>query len=366
MYNKPFLVGLGNNIPDINQGIEETISFFGSNTGNIVFSDAAISIFSKPTIGTYHFHQSEISNHDCIILSAANWLNPYSDFFNLARRLENTKLPIFALGMGAQSSINGEIPKLQKGTEYLLKLIAERSSFISSRGVFSCEVMEKYGVKNSVPTGCPSLLMLDRKYSKPNFDREKKLRVASHGTRHGYNNCPETEGRIYQVSMKNKYSLILQSEISEITFLFPGSSESINRKKSMKVLLDIYKEEEENIKLHIENNCKVFFSLKAWINFLKNKSLCFGSRFHGTIVGLLAGIPSILIVHDSRTLEMARIMGIPYVMESDINFEDNAHIDILLRIWEEWSPEISQKIYYNNYLDFFEGNRISTNLKKVI
>lgn len=47
-----------------------------------------------------------------------------------------------------------------------------------------------------------------------------------------------------------------------------------------------------------------------------------GSRIHGTILGLMAGLPSMCLVIDARTYELSKSMSIPYIncMEVPIEF----------------------------------------------
>ena len=54
-----------------------------------------------------------------------------------------------------------------------------------------------------------------------------------------------------------------------------------------------------------------FSSMDAWLDFSRTCDLSFGMRIHGTMVPLQAGVPSILISHDSRTSGLAQQMGIP-------------------------------------------------------
>jgi hypothetical protein len=59
-----------------------------------------------------------------------------------------------------------------------------------------------------------------------------------------------------------------------------------------------------------------------WINFMKTQSFAIGTRIHGNIVPLLAGTPSHVIVHDSRTLELADYFEIPRTLLSEMRHFD--------------------------------------------
>jgi hypothetical protein len=120
---------------------------------------ALFAIIQNAKSSTYHFKDEDLSDRDCVVIPAANWLNPYSDFGFLAERLEKTKLPIFIIGIGAQSRDSEQFPALKDGTLRLVKLASHRSKFISVRGDYSQWVLSKYGINNALATGCASLLL---------------------------------------------------------------------------------------------------------------------------------------------------------------------------------------------------------------
>jgi hypothetical protein len=56
-----------------------------------------------------------------------------------------------------------------------------------------------------------------------------------------------------------------------------------------------------------------------WIRFLAGMDFVFGSRIHGNLAGLIAGTPSFVLAHDSRTLELARYFEIPHLRLPDVD-----------------------------------------------
>lgn len=65
-----------------------------------------------------------------------------------------------------------------------------------------------------------------------------------------------------------------------------------------------------------------FSSPWAWIDWAGRQDLALGHRLHGTIAGLLGGAPSHLLVHDSRTRELAEYHGIPHTRVEGLDAED--------------------------------------------
>jgi hypothetical protein len=69
---------------------------------------------------------------------------------------------------------------------------------------------------------------------------------------------------------------------------------------------------------------RFFVDATTWIDALRDRDLVVGTRIHGTIAGLLAGVPSILIAHDSRTRELAQFHAIPYQTKAALRRVDVA------------------------------------------
>jgi hypothetical protein len=56
----------------------------------------------------------------------------------------------------------------------------------------------------------------------------------------------------------------------------------------------------------------------SWIRHLEDDDFAFGPRLHGTVAATLAGTSAHLLVHDSRTLEVARHHHLPHTLTRDL------------------------------------------------
>lgn len=63
----------------------------------------------------------------------------------------------------------------------------------------------------------------------------------------------------------------------------------------------------------VEGKSRFYTKFSDWSAEIKKYDLCFGTRMHGNMISLPQGIPSIVITHDSRTEELAEVMGIPRI-----------------------------------------------------
>lgn len=67
--------------------------------------------------------------------------------------------------------------------------------------------------------------------------------------------------------------------------------------------------------LYRSDRMSFFVDATTWIDTLRDRDLVVGTRIHGTIAGLLAGAPSILIAHDTRTRDLAEFPSIPHLLK---------------------------------------------------
>src|SRR3712207_6450775 len=67
-----------------------------------------------------------------------------------------------------------------------------------------------------------------------------------------------------------------------------------------------------------DNRVRVPMDTATWMEELRAHDFSFGTRIHGNIVALLAGTPSVVLAHDSRTLELCRYHDIPHRLLADV------------------------------------------------
>lgn len=62
----------------------------------------------------------------------------------------------------------------------------------------------------------------------------------------------------------------------------------------------------------VRENFHQFYNMPEWLNFIRGRfDLAFGTRFHGNMSAMHAGVPALWIVHDSRTAEFCELLGLP-------------------------------------------------------
>lgn len=363
MFEKPIVLGIFSQQVGSGVTLQQLFSNYGNNTGNMLFSESLLRGVSGATRGHLGFSEADIEERDCIILAAANWLNPGMDFAGLAARLEKTKLPVIAVGLGAQSPLDQSMPVLKEGTKRLINLISERSASVSVRGAFSGEVLAHYGVKNVAVTGCPSLLLAGKSAPKlRTYNPEDQQAISVGATRHGFHGTDSFQLYIYRQAAKQNLELILQSELADMYFSLRRLNNTDILQKSTELLTKTYGVDEKRLHQYLCNKAKVFFDLDEWISHMTQRSLYVGTRLHGAVAALLAGTPATLIAHDSRTLEVAECLHIPYVRSSDIDTQTDCDFRKLHRSECLRNFEQGYRQYLEGFLDFFETVSLKVSL----
>ncbi|WP_323011163.1 polysaccharide pyruvyl transferase family protein [Paracoccus sp. (in: a-proteobacteria)] len=339
--------------------VADVLGRLGANTGNMVFTEALSRALYEPTKTNFSIPDEALAGRDAIVLASANWINEFEDYAWLANRLEQTQLPVFLIGVGAQAGLDHKTPNVPQGTQRLLKIVSERSGVIAARGEFTCDTLEKYGITNAEPVGCPSMLMADR--SGIMFHREPSLDgVVLHGTRHGFGRANPFQDWIYQEAMRNNWDLLLQSENADIYYaLGKTNNAKIMAEASNAVMMNYGTPDVDAIGSYLKQHGKVFFDFGSWTEFMKTRNFCVGTRIHGTVASIVAGTPALLIAHDSRTLELAEAMSIPHVLSSELDNKQPFPIETLMERYHSAKSLPGYQKYFDRYIALFSKNKLA-------
>lgn len=363
MFEKPIILGIFSQKLGAGVTLQQLFSNYGNNTGNMLFSESLLRSISGATRGHLGFSDADVEGRDCIILAAANWLNPGMDFGGLAARLDKTKLPIIAIGLGAQSPLDKSMPVLSEGTKRFINLISERSASISVRGAFSGEVLNHYGIKNVTVTGCPSLLLAGKNAPKVRaYNRGQRNGISIGGTRHGFHSSDAFQLYVYRQAIRQDLEIILQSELADMYFALGRLNNAEILSRATTLLAGVYDTNEERLQEYLCKKSKVFFDLDDWVSHMAQRSFYVGTRLHGAVAALLAGTPATLIAHDSRTLEVAERLHIPYVRSSDIDTQKDCDFGELYKSNSIDSFYQGYRRYLGDFVDFFKNVGLNVSL----
>lgn len=370
-YKNPFFTGIPARVSNTNSiSIENSIGLAGLNTGNFLFVSAIrrlLNCVDKFDDSNINYKNSVITNEDCIVISAANWINKDIDLGDLADFLETNDLPCIVIGLGAQADIGHKVSNLPLGTKRFLNIISKRCNYISVRGKFTQSVLEEYGIYNTWVTGCPSLIGSGRSIAPLN--KYKTLnnvnQVVVQGTRHGTSKSIFVESHsaklnldIYRLAIRNNMPLLLQSEVPDIYLSMNGTIPKEKESNYHSFLESVYLKDIYNIKNYLSSKGLVYWDTDTWFKELAKFDGLIGTRIHGVVSALSAGIPAVLLTHDERTVELANTLNIPFY---DINKIPEITNDVILKILNDANFDLFNtryEMYRLNFKAFFESNKL--------
>jgi len=372
MKNKPLFTGIAASISST-EGlkVEDLIGRSGLNTGNFLFVRGLRNLLgvAEDVYRDESHYRDSINKYDYIAISAANWVNPGVDLSGLADFIESTDLPCLVVGLGAQASFGGQDPKLLEGTKKFLKVASERSKSISVRGEYTQEVLNRLGITNTRVTGCPSLLGLSGR-TPPKVDMSKldglnPSNIILQSTRHNFSETVFSDDpayifnmSIYRYAFYNKHPLLLQSEVPDIYITMRRNNNNDIYNRNIRFLERVYQSEADKIREYLENYGLIYWDIDEWLRSISKFKMLIGTRIHGVISGLLAGLPSLLLIHDERTKEMADFFALPHIDSQSHQIFDydlisraafSADLERFYSIWPT---------YVNGFYDFFTENDI--------
>lgn len=314
-------------------------NLLGTNSGNLIYGAAAHKLFSTrdAVVEPNHYrinaaYAAEVNaEYDGFILPLANAFRP--NFEDQLRRtadfLERLTIPFVMLSGGAQLPLDGD-PAALKPMEPTIKRFARAvlngSSALTVRGEMTAEYLHSLGFKDVLVVGCPSLTLHGPGH------RVEKPEALAPGAPIAYNmetNDPFGGELIADAEQHYRATYIPQEH---------GTLELMLWATSPYTAADPRLPLERTHPQFTAARAEMFVDAYPWIDRLAQMDFSFGARAHGNITATLAGTPSVMLAHDSRTLELARYHGIPYV------------------IWGRDSvPETVEELYAQ--ADFTEFNR---------
>lgn len=299
----------------------------GTNSGNLLFSDAAHKLLltenTEVTSNGIRTNSSaaraaEINEqYDIFVIPLANAFRPsFQDSLDrLSRLVEQLTIPVVVLGVGAQTGADydtSSMDGLRSSVKRFAKAVLDRSATIGVRGELTADYLKSLGFHEVEVIGCPS--MFYHGDSLPELDTRRKLTgdspIALNISR-GANRVGEIAAIARNTYRRYPNTGYFAQNLVDAELLFWGDTSAAGgvRKKMPTVTTH---------ELLRDGRARVPFDSATWIGELSEYEFCFGTRIHGNIAGLLAGTPSVVLCHDSRTLELCRYFGIPYQMLSEL------------------------------------------------
>jgi hypothetical protein len=289
----------------------------GQNTGNLAFWRAGAALVQEPlTLLPWHWNGRDGRDEiDLLMIPAANFLNPDWDFAGLADAITAFAGPVMVFGLGAQAQLESDEVVLRPGTVRLLHALSAQCSSLFLRGPFTAGICARHGVHNVTIAGCPSITLNPSPRLgaaiEERIGRElRRLSCAGAATK---DEIQPLEAALFaRVCATPGSSFILQCPAELIDLTAPGrpaEPQSLARARAF------FAPDAAAAAFHADfaRVATCFTDADAWIARLRQDGIDYtiNTRIHGTILALMAGIPSLAIGHDARIRELCSVMAIP-------------------------------------------------------
>ncbi|WP_407561305.1 polysaccharide pyruvyl transferase family protein [Streptomyces sp. 184] len=299
----------------------------GTNSGNLLFSDAAHKLLLAPdTAVTSNGIKTDYSKeraaqindeYDVFVVPLANAFRPSfeASLNRLSRLIEQLTIPVVVIGVGAQVGADYDTERLKSiepSVKRFMKAVLKRSASVGVRGELTAGYLKGLGFKDVDIIGCPSMFLHGDTFPeirRPEAGITDASRIAINVSPDAVRVGPiaaiaqrayeRFDDLTYYAQNLTDAEMLLWGDTSAERGLTPElptlAAHSLVRDGRTRVPTDPY----------------------GWLAELREHDFAFGTRIHGNIAALLAGTPAVVLVHDSRTLELCRYFGIPYEMLAD-------------------------------------------------
>ena len=361
-------------IPDAyRMGSAGLMAATGINIGNFAFRHALPRIlaeFDSYTPVTYSAYMEVLragTPVERVLVSCANWLgSSEADEKNngfRAMALEQADAPVDCFGLGVQAAAGCSRVELGPNTRRMARIMSERARAISVRDQLTQDTLERCGILNTVVTGCPSNFInpdpdLGARIiaraaalaeAQPGWDSLRTL-ISEASTGHA------ASGEVIRASLglMARHPVFYALQTPDLLPLLLGESDRLPEA----YLRNSPAGQEERLKQTLSKALLHFSSIDAWMDFARSCQLSFGMRIHGTMVPLQAGVPSLLIRHDSRTAGLAKHMSIPAIGPEDfVTLQARGPGALLHRIAQQMGPyDARRKSLAATLQDYVTGN----------
>ena len=322
---------------NLNDSREEKYKKVGNNTGNLAFDYGIKETISCTPILVEEIKERE-SEFDNLVVRNFIWIKEGVDFSSFKKVIDNFKgKPIIPLSVGLQSDNYNPEFYLHDGTVRVLKEISEQSC-IAVRGDYTAEILNKYGINNLMVVGCPSMY-LGAKYGRrivkqENIDWKQAKIVGNYGT------LADEMNNFADISILNYILSHSQYYIEQTKCYFSKEARLQN---------------ELIIKEYVAKR-KEFFNYQEWYKFVGDMDFSIGARFHGNVIPILSGVPSLVITHDSRTKELTDFFSIPSISVKDFDINKPIEFYYELANYDEFNKKYDMLL--DNYMHFCIKNHL--------
>lgn len=275
--------------------------------------------------------------------------------------IERLRIPFFSLGESIQTRSYDYDPVFHKSLSpkvvRYLKVIAEKSPIVGTRGDYSTDVLHKLGIRNAVPLGCPSLYL-----NGPSL-RESLLHVPQAPERvavcySNYQGNPHSRiADFVRMADRAGYHYVEQAfGLMAQALYYPGKVTGAD----IHAARTNYQDLAPLLSLLRKGRMRYFTNYSLWKEFLASMDFAFGARMHGLTPAIHAGKPAVFIAHDARVREMCEFFSLPFVAEHEL--PETLNIDFFLSRCNYSETSKRYQVAYRNFVQTLRCHGLGDNI----
>lgn len=243
-----------------------------------------------------------------------------------------------------------EIAPMDTSLKRLLLMMAERIQ-LGVRTTYDAEFLEKEGIKNVRVIGCPSLFYhMDREFRVD--DSSLSMSSVNFNFTSDFGNLGISQKDAVEIYWKLLLWFKWQYERLPIQIHLTLQKPPFAEICDMHGILLSYKE----IHAFYKDCGRYFYCVEDWINGLKKDDFSMGSRFHGNIAAILAGIPTLMVNVDKRMKGMNDFFKIPSIHIREFDLEKPLGYYRNLADYSQFNKNYTAA--FDNFVDYCEKNGV--------
>lgn len=258
------------------------------------------------------------------------WLN------DVLRRIGDKPLLPVGIGFSKEGMDGAKDFKLDSASVKTLAAIAERCVSVGVKGEYSAEILAKYGIKNSVIIGCPSMYLDVAKLKKISVE-DKTLEKLSSAFKPIWGKFSDAERELLEFFQDNNFSLTASTKME----LAP---ENIDNEKLF-VKLKRY-----------EQDRQIYFSASEWNKSFEGVDFAMGMDFYHNVAALQAGVPALFVTYETTGRELCRFFKLPCIDISE--FDSRKTVKDYYRMADYSLFKASIDDNYRKFIDFLTANGV--------
>lgn len=303
------------------------------NIGDLMVYDSTLKVLDFETVEVGNittFTDKDVDRYnaefDFVFLRGSNFIHEYMDWQRTAELLSRLRLPVFAIGVGAQAETRRAID-LPPEARRVWAAIADHCAAIGVRGAYSAEVLEANGIRNVDVVGCPSVFRTrDRDLAldlKPLHDVRRIAFSLRRETSPNYARDMERFTTIQKAFMlrldeETAMTVTCHGEPEEKAYFFKDKSRIPAARDALRESGWFDPENEPALEAIYRDRLFFNTTVQQYDDFIRTQDLAIGYRVHGVLPGLANGTPGILVDYDERSAELAETHRIPTVAEAEL------------------------------------------------